>query len=323
MPRLTRRHLPALLALPLAAPARAQAFPTQPVRLIIPFPPGGPVDTFGRILAPGLSEQLRQPVVLDNRAGAGGVIGMEAVAKAAPDGYTIGFGGPGALVVAQHLLPRMPYDTLRDFTPVMQAVGVPEILVIHPSVPARDIASLVALAKARPGSLNYASAGSGTFPHLAAELFKLRAGVDIAHVPYRGAAPALTDLVAGRVQMMIADAPVVLPQIRAGNLVALGVASRTRFDGLPEVPTIEQAGVAGIVADAWYGIVAPAGLPADRLATLHAALVAALATPAIRRQLAEQGARGIGDSPQQFRALLTSEIEKWGDVVRRAGIRME
>jgi tripartite-type tricarboxylate transporter receptor subunit TctC len=323
MSRVSRRSFAALLALPFAAPALGQSFPAQPVRLIIPFPPGGPVDTFGRILGPAMSEQLRQPVVLDNRAGAGGVIGMEVVARAAPDGYTIGLGGPGALVVAQHLLPRMPYDTLRDFTPIAQAVGVPEILVVHPSVPARDIRALVALAKERPGALNYASAGSGTFPHLAAELFKLRAGVDITHVPYRGAAPALTDLVAGRVQMMIADAPVVLPQIRGGTLVALGVASRTRFEGLPDLPTIEQGGVVGIEADAWYGMVAPAGLPADRLATLHGALVAALATPEIKRQLAEQGARGIGDSPQDFRAHLAAEIAKWGDVVRRAGVKIE
>jgi tripartite-type tricarboxylate transporter receptor subunit TctC len=321
--RLSRRHLGALLALPFAAPVRAQAFPTQPIRMIAPFPPGGPVDTFARILAPAMAAKLGQPVVVENRAGAGGVVGMEAVARAAPDGYTIGLGGPGALVVAQHLMPRMPYDTLRDFTPIAQAIGVPEILVVHPSVPARDIAALVALAKARPGTLNYASAGNGTFPHLAAELFKLRAGVDIAHVPYRGAAPAITDLVAGRVQMMIADAPVVLPQIRAGNLIALGVASRARFEGLPDLPTIEQAGVAGIEADAWYALLGPAGIPPDRLATLHGALVAALATPEVKRQLAAQGAHGIGDSPQDFAAHLRSEIAKWGEVVRSAGVKME
>ncbi|WP_137178211.1 tripartite tricarboxylate transporter substrate binding protein [Roseomonas sp. AR75] len=323
MPRLSRRQMAALLALPLAAPARAQAFPTQPLRMIAPFPPGGPVDTFARILAPAMSDQLRQPVVVENRAGAGGIVGLEAVARAAPDGYTIGLGGPGALVVSQHLLPRMPYDTLRDFTPIAQAIGVPEILVVHPSVPARDIAALVALAKAQPGALNYASAGNGTFPHLAAELFKLRAGVDITHVPYRGAAPAITDLVAGRVQMMIADAPVVLPQIRSGNLIALGVASRARFEGLPDLPTIAQAGVVGIEADAWYALLGPAGIPADRLATLHGALVAALATPEVKRLLAAQGAHGIGDSPQDFAAHLRSEIAKWGEVVRSAGVKME
>jgi tripartite-type tricarboxylate transporter receptor subunit TctC len=251
------------------------------------------------------------------------VIGVEAVARAAPDGYTIGLAGPGALVVAQHLLPRMPYDTLRDLTPIAQAVGVPEILVVHPSVGVRDVAALVRLARERPGQLNYASAGSGTFPHLAGELFKLRAGVDITHVPYRGAAPALTDLVAGRVQMMIADAPVVLAQIRAGNLVALGVASRSRFAGLPDVPTIEEGGLAGIEAEAWYGLVGPAALPADRLAILHRALTATLAEVETKRALDEQGARGIGDAPEAFRAHLAAEIEKWGDVVRRASIRMD
>ncbi len=312
-----------LIACLLASPAMAQTFPSQPVRMIIPFPPGGPLDTFGRILARGMEAQLGQAVVLDNRAGAGGVIGVEAVARAAPDGHTIGLGGPGALVVAQHLLPRMPYDTLRDLTPIAQAVGVPEILVVHPSVGVREVGALVRLARERPGQLNYASAGSGTFPHLAAELFKLRAGVDIQHVPYRGAAPALTDLVAGRVQMMIADAPVVLPQIRAGSLVALGVASRTRFAGLPDLPTLAEGGLPGIEAEAWYGMIGPAGLPADRLARLQAALTGALADAEVRRLLAEQGAHGIGDPPAAFRAHLAAEIEKWGEVVRRANIRME
>ncbi len=321
--RITRLLGALLLACLGAGAASGQTFPSQPVRMVIPFPPGGPVDTFGRILARGLSDQLRQPVVLDHRAGAGGVIGMDAVAKAAPDGLTIGIGGPGALAVAPSLMARMPYDPLRDFTLIAQAVGVPELLVVSPGVPARDVASLVALARRQPGTINFASAGSGTFPHLAGELFKMRAGIDIQHVPYRGAAPAMADLMTGRVQMMFADAPVVLQQIRAGSLVALAVASRARFAGLPDLPTLAEAGLPGVEADSWYAMVAPAGLPADRLAILHRALLATLADAETQRLLAEQGGHGIGDTSDAFATHLRAEIAKWGEVVRTAGVRME
>ena len=273
--------------------------------------------------AGGVCQGVRQPVVLDHRAGAGGVIGMDAVAKAAPDGLTIGIGGPGALAVAPSLMARMPYDPLRDFTLIAQAVGVPELLVVSPGVPARDVASLVALARRQPGTINFASAGSGTFPHLAGELFKMRAGIDIQHVPYRGAAPAMADLMTGRVQMMFADAPVVLQQVRAGSLVALAVASRARFAGLPDLPTLAEAGLPGVEADSWYAMVAPAGLPADRLAILHRALLATLADAETQRLLAEQGGHGIGDTSDAFATHLRAEIAKWGEVVRTAGVRME
>lgn len=303
-----------------AAEAAAQG---QAVRLIAPFPPGGPVDIFARILAPPMARHLGQNVVVENRAGAGGIVGMDAVAKAAPDGTTIGLGGPGALAVAPSLVPRLPYDPLRDFTLIAQAVGVPELLVIHPGLAPRDVRSLVALARERPGALNFASAGNGTFPHLAGELFRLRAEIDIAHVPYRGAAPAVTDLVAGRVQMMFADAPVLLQQVRAGTLVALGVASRNRFAGLPDLPTLAESGLPGIEADSWYALVAPAGLPADRLTMLHRALRATLAEAETQRLLAAQGGHGIGDSPEEFAAHLRAEIAKWGNVVRRAGVQAD
>jgi tripartite-type tricarboxylate transporter receptor subunit TctC len=313
----------ALLAACLSAGALAQPFPSQPLRMIVPFPPGGPVDTFGRILARGMGTQLGQQIVIENRAGAGGVVGMDAVAKAAPDGTTIGIGGPGALAVAPTLLPRLPYDPLRDFTLISQAVGVPELLVVHPSLNVRDVRGLVELARQRPGALNFASAGNGTFPHLAAELFKMRAGIDVAHVPYRGGAPAVTDLVAGRVQMMFADAPVLLPQIRAGALIPLAAASRGRFFGLPELPTMAEAGYAGVEADSWYALVGPARIPADRLALLHRALLGALDDAEVKSQLAAQGGQGIGDSPEQFAAHLRAEIAKWGEVVRSANIRAE
>jgi tripartite-type tricarboxylate transporter receptor subunit TctC len=306
-----------------ATAALAQPFPSQPLRMIVPFPPGGPVDTFGRILARGMAEQLGQSVVIENRAGAGGVVGMEAVAKAAPDGTTIGIGGPGALAVAPTLLPRLPYDPLRDFTLISQAVGVPELLAVHPSLNVRDVNGLVALARERPGALNFASAGNGTFPHLAAELFKMRAGIDVAHVPYRGAAPAVTDLVAGRVQMMFADAPVLMAQISAGTLVPLAAASRGRFFGLPDLPTMAEAGYPGVEADSWYALVGPARIPPERLAILHRALVGALADAEVKRQIAAQGGEGIGDSPEAFAAHLRAEIAKWGEVVRRANIRVE
>jgi tripartite-type tricarboxylate transporter receptor subunit TctC len=315
--------LTALSALP-AGGARARgAYPDGPVRMIIPFAPGGPVDTFGRIVARGMSEHLGQTVVLDNRTGASGLVGMDAVAKAPADGYTIGMGGPGAMVVAPSLLPRMPFDPLRDFAPVAQAVGVPELLVVSPSLPARSVAELVALARAKPGTINFASAGNGTFPHLAAELFRLRAGIELVHIPYRGAAPAVTDLVAGRVQMMFADAPVVLPQIAAGGLRALGVASASRFAGLPDLPTLAEAGVPGIEAESWYGLLAPRGVAPERLAVLHEALTATLAMPDTRRLLAEQGARGIGDTPEAFAAHLRAETAKWAEVVRLADVKAD
>ncbi|WP_431285800.1 Bug family tripartite tricarboxylate transporter substrate binding protein [Humitalea sp. 24SJ18S-53] len=324
---ITRRHLAASAAILLATrAARAQAprYPDQPVRIIVPFPAGGPADIVGRLLARALSDQLGQPFVVDNRAGAGGVIGVEVVARARPDGLTLGIGSSGALSVLPSLMPRMPYDVARDIQPVSLAIIVPQVLAVHPSVPARTVAELVALAKARPGGLNFASSGSGNSLHLAAELFRARAGgIEIIHVPYRGAAPALTDLVGGQVQMMFGDVPVMLPQIRAGTIRALAVTAPVRSAVLPDVPTMAEAGVAGVESESYYGLIAPAGLPADRLAILNNAVKTALESPATRQPLLDQGGRLIGGTPEAFAAHIRAESEKWAEVIRFSGATLD
>ena len=324
--KITRRQAALSAAALLAAPAaRAQArYPDGPVRVIVPFPAGGPADIVGRIVARGLSEALGQPFVVDNRAGAGGVIGVDAVAKARPDGQTLGIGSSGALSVLPNLMPRIPYDVARDIQPISLAIIVPQVLAVHPSVPARTVAELVALAKAQPGRINFASSGSGNSLHLAAELFRARAGgIEITHIPYRGAAPALTDLVAGQVQMMFGDVPVMLPQIQAGSIRPLGVTAAVRSTALPDVPTMAEAGVAGVESESYYGLIAPAGMPADRLAALQRAVTAVLATPATRQALIDQGGRVIGNTPAEFTAHIAAESTKWAEVIRFSGAKLE
>jgi tripartite-type tricarboxylate transporter receptor subunit TctC len=305
--------------------ARAQGrYPDQPVRVIVPFPPGGPADIVGRLLARALGERFGQSFVVENRAGAGGVIGVEAVARARPDGTTLGIGSSGALSVLPNLMPRMPYDVQRDIQPISIVISVPQVLAVNPAVPARNVGELVELAKRRPGSLTFGSSGSGNSLHLAAELFRARAGgIELVHVPYRGAAPALTDLVAGQVQMMFGDVPVMLPQIQAGAIRPLGVTSAARSPALPDVPTMAEAGVPGVESESFYGLIAPAGLAADRVATLHGAVKAALDNPTMRQPLLEQGGRLIGNTPEEFAAYIRSEAEKWGEIIRIAGAKLD
>lgn len=310
-----RRALPFL-----AVPALAQE---QPVRVVIPFPPGGPADTIARLLEPRLRAALGQPLVLDHRSGAGGVVGMEAVARARPDGNTIGLGSTGALVIAPHLMARMPYDPLRDLAPVGEVLSVPQLLVVPVASEARDLAQLVAMARDRPGALSYASAGIGSSLHLAAELFRQRAGIEITHIPYRGAAPAITDLVAGRVQMMLGDVPGLLPQVRGGTVRALGITSTARFAELPDVPTVTEAGVPGVVSDSFYGVFAPAGVAPARMAELSRALLAALAEPELRLALGALGGTIIASTPDVFAARLREASVRWAEVVRVSGIRAE
>lgn len=323
---ITRRQA-AIAAAGLFAAGGAAAqdrYPDGPVRVIVPFPAGGPADIVGRILARGLSEALGQPFVVDNRAGAGGVIGVDAVAKARPDGQTLGIGSSGALSVLPNLMPRIPYDVARDIQPVSLAIIVPQVLAVHPGVPARTVAELVALARAQPGRLNFASSGSGNSLHLAAELFRARAGgIEITHIPYRGAVPALTDLVGGQVQMMFGDVPVMLPQIQAGAIRPLGVTAAVRSTALPDVPTMAEAGVAGVESESYYGLIAPAGVPADRLAALHRAVTAVLATPATRQALIDQGGRVIGNTAAEFTAHIAAESTKWAEVIRFSGAKLE
>ena len=309
----------ALLAA-LATPALAQE---QALRIIIPFPPGGPADTIARLLERPLRAALGQAVVLDYRSGAGGVVGMEAVARARADGNTVGLGSTGALVIAPHIMPRMPYDALRDLAAVSEVLAVPQLLVVPAAFPARDVAALVAMAQAAPGSIAYASAGIGSSLHLAAELFRQKAGITITHVPYRGAAPAITDLVAGRVQMMLGDVTGLLPQVQGGALRALGITATAPFSGLADVPTIAEAGIAGVISDTFYGVLAPAGVPAGRINALAAALRGALAEPETRAALAGQGGNIIGSTPEDFATRLRLSSARWAEVVQAGQIRME
>lgn len=313
-----RRTLLAALATPGLALAQEQV-----LRIIIPFPPGGPADTIARLLERPLRASLGQAVVLDYRSGAGGVVGMEAVARARPDGHTVGLGSTGALVIAPHIMPRMPYDPLRDLAAVSEVLAVPQLLAVPAAFPARDVAALVAMARAAPGSIAYASAGIGSSLHLAAELFRQKAGITITHVPYRGAAPAITDLVAGRVQMMLGDVTGLLPQVQGGALRALGITAAARFSGLPDVPTIAEAGIEGVISDTFYGVLAPAGVPAGRLSALAAALRAALAEPDTRAALAGQGGNIIGSTPEDFATRLRVSSARWAEVVQAGQIRME
>lgn len=323
-----RRAAVGLGALGLAAlpdEARAQAFPEQPIRLIVPFPPGGPADTIARLVAPGMGERLGgRPIVIESRSGAGGMVGIEAVARARPDGYTIGLGSSGVMAIMPVLQANMPFDPHRDLAAIGLVLSVPQILAVHPSLPVRSVAELIAQARQRPGQISYASAGIGSTLHLATEMFRARAGgIDIVHVPYRGAAPAIPDLLSGRVQMMFADVPILLPQVRAGKVRPLGVTASQRLDFLPELPTLIESGVPGMVSASSYGLVAPAGVPEERIAAMNAALNASLAVPATRRALVEQGGVPRGGTPAEAAAFFRGEMETWREVARAANIRLE
>lgn len=312
---ITRRALPFL-----AAPALAQE---APLRVVIPFPPGGPADTIGRILERPLRAALGQPLVFDHRSGAGGVVGMEAVARARPDGLTVGMGSNGALVISPHIMPRMPYDVFAELAPVGEILAVPQLMCVPNALPVRSVAEMVAMARARPGEISYASAGIGSSLHMAAELFRQRAGIDITHIPYRGAAPAITDLIAGRVQLMLGDVPGLLPQVRAGAVRAIGITAAERLALVPDVPTVIEAGVPGVLSETSYGLLAPAGVAADRMAALSRALLAALADAEVRAALEAQGGRIIGSTPAQYAAKLRESSATWAEVVRAGNIRAE
>jgi tripartite-type tricarboxylate transporter receptor subunit TctC len=303
-----------------ASSLHAQSFPSKPVRIVVPFPAGGPTDIVARAMAQKMSEGLGQAVLVENRAGAGGALGSEAVAKSPADGHTVLMGTIGGLAVAMSLLPSRGYDTLRDFAPITQAVNVTNILVTHPSVPARSVRELLALARSRPGKLNYASSGNGTVTHLAGELLKLMGRVDIVHVPYKGGAPALTALVGGETDMSYENALLIVPQIRAGKARALAVTGARRSPLLPELPTIGET-LPGYSASGWYGLVAPVATPKDALAKLNAAAVKALRAPDVVERLSSQGAEPVGSSPDEWAAFIRSEIDKWGKVVKAAKMK--
>jgi tripartite-type tricarboxylate transporter receptor subunit TctC len=308
-----------LLAL-LAGNAWAQ-YPSKPIKLVVPWPPGGAVDTLGRLIAQTVSEPLGQPIVVDNRPGAAGAIGSEAVAKAEPDGYTLLMGSTTVISI-NPALQKLPYQPT-DFAPITMVAFVPHVLVINADVPAGDLKEFVAYAKARPGKVSYASAGPGTPHHIAGEMFKAMAGVDMLQVPYKGTGPALTDLLAGRVQFMSVEAVAALPHVKTGKLKALGVATPARNPLAPEIPTVAEAGYPGFEVTAWYGVVAPAGVPRPAATTLANAISKALQTPEFRAKLTGLGATPVGGSPEQFGEILRRENAKWAKAIKDAAIKLD
>ena len=300
----------------------AAGYPARPIRLVVPSAPGGGTDIVGRVLAQKLSELLGQSLVVDNRPGAGTIIGTELVAKAAPDGYTL-LMGLSALAVDPSIYAKLPYDALKDFAPVSLVASVPNVLTVHPSVPAASVAELIALAKARPGRLNYGSGGVGTSPHLAAEMFRMMTGVEWLHVPYKGVGPAVVGLLAGQVDLMFATLPSAIQHIRAGKLRALGVTTATRSPALPDVPTIAEAGLPGYEATQWYGVLAPSGTPRSIVDRLSRDIARALQAPETKERLTVEGATPIGNTPDEFAAHLRRETEKWAGVVKTAGLKPE
>jgi tripartite-type tricarboxylate transporter receptor subunit TctC len=315
----SRRLLLGLLLL-LPSLAAADDFPTKPIRLIVPFPAGGPNDIIARVVGQRMSELAGQPILIDNRGGQGGVLGTDVVAKANPDGYTIAITSAGALAIGP-TLEKVAYDTLRDLAPVTLVANVPEILVVPNSVPARNLAELIALAKAQPGKLNFASTGPGGLPHLAGELLKSAARIDIVHIPYRGAAPAVNDMLGQQqVQMAFFDMPILLPQIQAKTLRPIAIGSLSRAPTAPDIPTLAEAGFPDMHIENWYGMVAPKGTPQQVVAALHRLATQAMADPAVKEKLAAQGATLVGDTPEHFRQFIADETGRWAKVIKDAGI---
>jgi len=303
--------------------AGAQEYPTKPIRLVITYPPGGNTDLVGRALALKLGEFMGQQVVVDNRGGAGGVLGSMITAQSAPDGYTIMLGTSAGMVINPLLSRKLTYDPVRDFAPVSMVVIVPQLLVINPQLPVKNVRELIAFAKAKPGYLNAGSSGVGTPNHFGTELLKWLAGVDIVHVPYKGGAPALTDLLGGQIQMAFSSVPAVLPHIKAGRLVALGVGSAKRSPALPNIPTIAEAGVPGYEYTTWYGVFAPAKTPRTLIARLNAEIVKAMETPDIKDRFTALGGDPDPGTPEELRAYMANESAKWAKIIKAANIRVE
>ena len=300
-----------------------QAYPTKPVRLIVPFAPGGAPDLVARGLAPKLNESLGQPVIVENRAGAGGIIGMEAVARAAPDGHTLVVGSAGPLAIVPNLHRKLSYDVMRDFAPISMVTAMPFLLVVHPSLPVKSVKDLMALAKARPGELNYGSPGNGSTTHLATELLKSATGMKMTHIPYKGVAEAATALVSGQVQVLSGDLNAMLPQVKAGRMRGIAVTSARRSQLLPDTPTVAESGVPGFDASGWMGVLAPAATPAPVIERLNATIAKALAAPDTRNRLGALGGEVRASSPAEFAAFIRTEAAKWSKLIKSAGIEAE
>jgi tripartite-type tricarboxylate transporter receptor subunit TctC len=305
-----------------AASAQPAVWPAKPIRIVVPTSPGGGTDIVTRVLAQKLSEALGQSVLVDNRPGAGQILGTELVARAPADGYTQ-LMAASAIVLNQVLAKKPPYDTLRDFAPVTLAASLPNVLTVHPSLPVKTVKELIALAKAKPGALNYSSAGAGTSPHMSMELFLSMAGIDVAHIAYKGTGPATTDLIAGHVQLSMPNTLTAAPFLRAGKLRALAVTGSKRAAGLPGIPTIAEAGLPGYEAIQWYGLFAPAGTPRDAVARMQSEVAKALLLPDVGERLAADGAEPVGNRPDEFAAFVRAEIEKWTRVVKAAKLALD
>jgi tripartite-type tricarboxylate transporter receptor subunit TctC len=317
-----RRVLFACVAVGWSMAASAQ-YPARPIRMVVPFPAGGPTDIVARTVSQKLSELLGQPVVIDNRGGAGGVIGTELVVKSPADGYTLLLGTISGLAVAMSLYPSRGYETLRDLAPITHGVTVTNIVVVHPSLPVRSVKELLALARAQPGTLNYASSGSGTITNLAGELFKSLARVNIVHVPFRGGAPALTALLSGEVSMSFENSLIVVPHIKSGKVRALAVTGAQRSRSVPELPTVAEAGLPGYSASGWYGFVAPAATPKEIVTRLSGEFNRILKQPDVIERLSGQGAEPVGGTPAEFAAFIQAEIDKWAKLVKSANMKAE
>jgi tripartite-type tricarboxylate transporter receptor subunit TctC len=312
-----------LAAAAIGGPVASQPYPAKSIRMIIGFPPGGGTDIIGRIVAQRLSEVLGQQILPDNRGGAAGQIAAELAAKAPPDGYTVMMAHIAAISILPSLIARLPYDPQKDFSPISLVAIGPNLLVVHPSVPARSVKELIALAKARPGQLYYASPGSGSVQHLAGELFKLEARVDMVHVPYKGSGQSIVDLIAGNVHLNFDSVPPVLPHVRSGRLRALAVTSQKRFSILPEIPTVTEGGVAGFDLSTWWGLVAPAAVNKDIIARLEAETVKLLHQPDVKEKIAFAGADTVGNTAEEFAALIRAERAKYARIVKDANIKIE
>lgn len=310
-----------LLAAPVP-PGSAQGYPSRAVRVVAPFPPGGGTDLFARAVAQKLTSSLGQTFVVDNRAGAGGMIGADLIAKAPPDGYSLLITSSSTHSINPHLTRKMPYDALRDFVPVINIASAPNVLVLHPSVPVRTVADLIKLAKSRPGALNYASNGTGTLSHLTGEMFKLQAGISLVHIPYKGGPPAVIDLVAGQVSALFAAAPTVLPQVRAGKLRAIAVTGARRSASTPDLPTVAET-LPGFDSVQWWAMFAPAGTAADIVERLNGEVARIVTDSEVKARFAAEGAEPAGGSAREFAAFVKADYDKWGKLVKAIGIRPE
>ncbi len=301
----------------------AQPFPAKPVRIVVPFGPGSTIDIMGRTIAPKLSEALGQPVIVENRSGAGGAIGLESVAKSGKDGYTLVIGALGPLAVNPSLYARKPFDPVKDFAPITTLATGPMIVVVHPNVPARNIKELVAVAKARPGKLNYGSPGIGTTNHMAGELLNLAAGIKLVHVPYKGNAEALTDLMGGQLDIVFTGLPPALAQIQAGRLRAVATTGTKRLPTLPQLQTISEGGLAEASVSTWYGVLAPAGTPREIIDRLHAEITKTMKNPEIAERFSSQGAEPITTTPDEFARTIRDDVTKWAKVIKATGLKLD